>query len=138
MKISLRKSVLWIAVLVVLAVIFIQPATQRSKYIYDIQTISNKCTFDEYPQQDVRAVGNSIVVTMPIQTPTPCYEVKGDVGFFGSDIVVNLRTEKVGEVCVQCVGIVVAKVSISNLDKGLYGLQVNAPDKAIITTVKIE
>jgi hypothetical protein len=75
---------------------------------------------------------------MPIQTPTPCYEVEGTVSSFGSDIVVDLRTVQKGEVCVECIGVVVAKVTISNLDKGLYTLQVNAPDKAIIETVKIE
>lgn len=138
MKVSFRKAVLWAVVVVVLVVVFIQPSTQRGKYVYDIQTISSKCSFDENPEQDIRAIGKSIVITMPIQTPTPCYEVKGSVDFFGSDIVVNLKTEKKGEVCVECIGVVAAKVTISNLDKGTYNLQVNSPDKSIITTIKIE
>ncbi len=138
MKVSFRKAIIWVVALVIVAIVLVQPSTQRAKYVYDIDTVSNVCNFDEFQKQDIRAVRNSIVIVMPIQTPTPCYEVEGTVSSFGSDIVVNLQTKKKGEVCVECIGVVVAKVTISNLDKGTYGLQVNAPDKAIITTIKIE
>lgn len=137
MKVSFKKAVLWLVVAAVLAVVFIQPSTQTGKYVYNIETISNKCSFDENPQQSIRAIGDSIEIVMPIQTPTPCYEVKGNVGFFENDIVVNLETQKVGEVCVQCVGVVVAKVTIANLDPGSYSLQINTPDKSLVTTVRI-
>ena len=138
MRVSFTKAILWVVALVIVAIVLVQPGAQRAKYVYDVQTLSNTCNFDEYDQQDIRAVRDSIVIVMPIQTPTPCYDVEGTVSSFVSDIVVDLQTKKKGEVCVECIGVVVAKVTISNLDKGTYGLQVNAPDKAIITTIKIE
>lgn len=138
MKLSPAKLVIWLMAAVVLAVIFIQPGSETGKYVVQVETISNKCTFDENPQQDIRAVGDSIVITMPIQTPTPCYEVDGSVSFFRSDITVNLQTRKMDGMCVECVGVTVARVTISNLDSGDYTLQINAPDKSIRTGVKVK
>ena len=137
MKISYRKIIFWVLVIVVIAVVLVRPGT-HIQYDYRVETISNKCTFDESPEQDNRAVSNSIVIIMPIQTPTPCYEVEGKVSSVGTDLIVDLDVKEKGEVCVECVGITVARVTISNLDKGTYGLQVNTPDKAIITTIMIE
>lgn len=138
MKVSWAKAGIWIFVAAIIIVfVAIRPATQI-QYAYEIETVSNLCSFDEIPEQDIRAVGNSIVITLPIQTPTPCYEVEGTVTPAGKNsIVVNLETRQVGEVCVQCVGVVTAKVTISDLEKGIYGLQVNSPDKALITKIMI-
>ena len=141
MKVSFKKVVIWVVVVVVAAVVLIQPGSQRGKYIYQVETINGICNFDYLPQdqqQDVRVVRNSIVVTMPIQTPTPCYDVEGTVNSVGSDIVVNLQTKQRGETCAECLGIVVARVTISNLEKDTYSVQINTPDKSIITTAKVE
>ncbi|MBI4894793.1 MAG: hypothetical protein HY833_03600 [Candidatus Aenigmarchaeota archaeon] len=139
MKLSPAKMLIWVMAVVVLAVVFIQPGSETGKYVYQVETIDNKCTFDEYQQQDIRAVGDSILIVMPIQTPTPCYEVQGSVDFFRSDITVNLQTKKRAEACTaECVGVTVARVVISNLDSGTYGLQINAPDKSVRTSVKVK
>lgn len=39
---------------------------------------------------------------------------------------------EVGDICAECIGLVTARVTISNLADGTYGLQVKTPDKAII------
>lgn len=138
MKVSYRKIVLWALAAIVILFVLVQPSFQRGKYVYDIQTISNVCSFDEFPQQNVATSGgDTIIITMPIQTPTPCYTVKGTVNLFGSDMSVNLQTEKNSDTCAQCVGTVVAKVTISNLDKGTYSVQINTPDKQLIVPVKV-
>lgn len=138
MKVSFKKTVIWVIAVAVVALVLIQPATQRGKYVYQIDTTSNKCTFDENPEQSIEAGRSSMTITVPIQTPTPCYEVQGDVSFYGSDIVVNLKTVKKGETCAECIGVVAAKVTISNLDRGTYSVQINAPDRALqISTVKV-
>jgi len=131
MKFSFKKVVIWLLAMVVVAVVIVQPGTQSSKYVFQVETISNTCTFDEYQQQDVRTVGDSILIVMPIQTATPCYDAEGTVSFYGNDVTVNLDAVKKGEVCVECVGIVVARVTISNLDSGLYNVQINTPDKSL-------
>jgi hypothetical protein len=138
MKLSPSKLVIWLIAAVVLAVIFIQPGSETGKYVVQVETISNKCTFDENPQQDIRAVGDSIVIIMPIQTPTPCYEVEGVVNFFRNDITVNLQTKKMEGMCAECIGVTVARVTISNLDRGDYTLQINTPDKSIRTNVRVK
>jgi hypothetical protein len=139
MKLSPAKMLIWVMAVVVLAVVFIQPGSETGKYVYQVETVDNKCNFDEYAQQDIRAVGDSILITMPIQTPTPCYDVQGSVSFFRSDITVNLQTKKKEGVCTaECVGITVARVVISNLDPGTYSLQINAPDKSVRTNVKVK
>lgn len=138
MKVSYRKLAIWAAIAIVAAVILLQPVTQRGKYVYQIETISNTCTFDVYPQQNATVSGSTLTLVVPIQTPTPCYDVNGTVNFSGSDIFVNLQTEKRGQVCVDCIGEVVGKVTISNLDRGDYSVHVTAPDKSVTQQVKIE
>lgn len=139
MKFSPRKLVIWVAAAIILAVFFVQPGTQQSKYITQIETVSKVCTFDEYPQQDVRSVGNSIVVTMPVQTPTSCYDVTGTTNFYGNDITVNLKAALTNGTCSsQCVGVIVSRITLSNLDRGDYSVHVNAPDRSLtFSNVKV-
>lgn len=139
MRVSLTKAVIWVAAVVVVLVLVssLQNLGRAERFTYQVETVANKCTFDVSPEQSIEAVGNSIVIVMPIQTATPCYEVEGTVSSQGSDIVVDLTTKKVGDVCAECLGIVTARVTISNLADGTYGLQVKTPDKAIITNVRV-
>lgn len=132
MKISVKKSLIWVAVAIIAVVIVMQPGNKTEKFVYDIETISQTCNFDVFEGQDVRSVEDSIIITMPIQTPTPCYDVTGTVNFFGSDIVVNLDTKAKDGFCAECIGTVVAKVTLSNLDKGTYDVQLNTPDKHLV------
>ena len=138
MKFSFKKIVIWLLLIVAVAVVLVQPGTQRGKYIFQVETVSNTCTFDEYKQESVESTRDSIVIIEPIQTATPCYDIEGSVNFFGSDIAVNLQAKKKGDTCAECIGIVVAKVTISNLDKGTYDLQISAPDRSILKTVRVE
>jgi hypothetical protein len=140
MKVSFRKAVIWVAVVVVVLVLIssLQNLSKGERFTYQIETIANKCTFDVSPVQEINVIENSIVITMPIQTPTPCYDVKGTVSSQGNDIVIDLKTKRVGDICVECVGVVTARVTISNLSDGTYNLQVKTPDKSIIKTVNVE
>ena len=104
---------------------------------FTIETVSSTCMTGEQ-DLDIRAVENSIVIIAPIQTPNPCYSVTGDVKFSGGDIEVELSTVSKQEICVQCIGEVIGKVVIQNLPKGIYGVKLRTPDKALITTITIE
>lgn len=138
MKFSFRKTVLWILAAVVIITIFVQPTFYSGKYNVQVETISNKCSFDENPEQEIRTTGSSIVIIMPIQTATPCYEVEGTMSSYRNDLTVDLKTVRKGEICVECLGTVVARVTISNLNSGEYSLHVNAPDKSITQTVNVK
>lgn len=132
MKISVKKSLIWVAVAAVAILVVMQPGNRTEKFVYDIDTVSQTCNFDVFEGQDVRSVENSIIITMPIQTPTPCYDVTGTVNFFNRNIVVDLDTKARDGFCAECIGTVVARVTLSNLDKGSYDVQVNAPDKHLV------
>ncbi len=132
MKISVKKSLIWVAVAAIAIVVVMQPGSRTEKFVYDIDTISQTCNFDVFEGQDVKSVEDSIIITMPIQTPTPCYDVTGTVNFFGRDVVVNLETRAKDGFCAECIGTVVARVTLSNLDSGKYDIQVNAPDKHLV------
>ncbi len=125
--------VIVVAVLVVLKIL----PTRQSIPDFTIETTSSTCMSEEHAL-DIRAVGNSIVITAPIQTPTPCYSIVGDVKISVEEIEVDLSTVSKQNACIQCVGEVTGKVIIQNLTKGVYGVKVNTPDKATITTIMIE
>lgn len=105
---------------------------------WTVETISAGCGTVEDGELDIRAVGSSIVITAPMQTSNPCYDAAADVSFDGSNILVEIRAESRGGVCIECVGKVVGRVTISNLAPGVYGVDVRTPDKAALTTIMIE
>ncbi len=105
--------------------------------VWNVETISAECGSVEDVDLDIRAVGNSIVVTAPMQTSNPCYDAAADVSIDGGDILVEIRAESRGGVCIECIGRVVGRVTISNLAPGNYGLDVRTPDKAALTTIMI-
>lgn len=102
-----------------------------------IDTISSTCMTGEH-DLDIRAEGNSIVITTPIQTPNPCHVVGGDVKISGREIEVDLHTVPKEGACIECVGEVTGRIVIPDLAKGIYGVKVSAPGKAAITTIMIE
>ncbi len=103
-----------------------------------METLSAECGTVVDGELDIRAVGNSIVITIPMQTSVPCYDAVADVSIDGNAILVEINAESRGEVCIECVGRVVGRVTISNLAPGTYGLDVRTPDKAALTTIMIE
>jgi hypothetical protein len=105
---------------------------------WDVETLSSECGTVVDGELDIRGVGNSIVITAPMQTSTPCYDAAADVAINGNDILVEINAESRGEVCIECVGKIVGRVTISNLAPGSYGLDVRTPDKAVLTTIMIE
>ena len=134
---------IWYKVLIPLVIVLALVAVieiltvQKPAPLFTIETISPTCMAENH-ELDIRAVGNSIVITAPIQTPNPCYSVVGDVKFSGMDIDVDLSAVSKQDVCIQCIGEVTGKVVIQNLTKGIYGVKVKTPDKAAITTIMIE
>lgn len=104
---------------------------------FTIETISSTCLSEQH-DLDMRAEGNSIVITAPIQTPNPCYSVVGDVKINGRDIYVDLSAVSKQDTCIQCIGEVTGKVVIQNLTKGTYNIKINTPDKSKTTVIMIE
>ncbi len=102
-----------------------------------IETLSTKCRSEQTPS-DIRAVGNTIIIIEAIETPNPCYEVKGEVTIEGTEIVVKLKPENTGDLCIQCIGEVVGRVTIPNLPMGIYSVKLETPQRAAITTIKVE
>jgi len=107
----------------VIAIVSFIPKTQSVQPSFTIETISATCV-TEINDLDIQAIGNSIVITAPMQTPNPCYSVEGDVKISGNDIEIDLSAVPKQDVCIQCVGEVTGKVVIPNLSKGMYGVDV--------------
>ena len=100
------------------------------------ETLSAKCKVAGTPS-DIQAVDNTIIITAGVVTPTPCYEIKGSVKIEGTEIVVRLEPESRGEVCVQCIGEIVGRVTIPDLPRGIYSVTLQTPESASITTIRI-
>lgn len=126
-----------IVILAIVSVIAIQPETPSEGERIKIETISAGCFVGD-TNPDIRAVGKSIVITQPIKTSNPCYEATGTVDINGNEIEVNLDAAETRKICIQCLGEIVARVTIRDLESGIYGLKVNAPGYAAITTIIIE
>jgi|GEM_PF-3578403 len=102
------------------------------------ETISSACISGERGEIGITAAGSSIVITVPIETPTPCYEVRAEATMKEGTIAVSVSTDPKGGFCAQCLGIVVGRITIPNLSPGTYGLTVATPSSAAITTIMIE
>ena len=125
-------------VILIITIVILQKSTlPELKSDFTIETISSTCMTEEH-DLDIRALGNSIVIIAPIQTPNPCYSIVGDVKFSGRDIEVDLSAVSKQGICIQCIGDVTGKVVIQNLTKGTYGVEVKTPNKAAITTIMVE
>ena len=134
---KLHLSLTGLAAVVALIVSVELLASPEVNPAFKIDTVSSACMSEQH-DLDIRAVGNSVVITAPMQTPNPCYSIVGDVKFSGRDIEVDLSAASKQEICIQCVGEVTGKVVIQNLTKGGYGVTVKTPDRAAITTIMIE
>ncbi len=100
------------------------------------ETLSAKCKVAETPSA-VQVEGNTIIITAGLVTPTPCYEMKGNVKIEGTDIVVRLEPQSKGEVCMQCIGEVVGRVTVPDLPPGIYSVTLQTPESASITTIRV-
>lgn len=132
----LYKTLISLAIVVAIVVV-VEILTTRPTPNFTIETLSASCMTEER-DLDIKAERNSIVIIAPVQTPNPCYSVVGGVKFSGRDIEVDLSTVSKQDICIQCIGEVTGKVVIQNLTKGTYGIKVNTPDRAAITTIMIE
>ena len=132
MKISWRKASLWIVAGAIAIFAILQPVTHQGQIEYKVETISNTCNFDVFPDQEVRTENGDIVIVMPIQAPNPCHDVTGVATVTGNEIEVNMELVQVGEFCAQCIGTVVGQVTISDLNSGEYKIKINTPDKSLI------
>lgn len=100
------------------------------------ETMSAGCKSGD-TQGDIRTDGNTIIVTEAVTTPNPCYKIRGKVKIEGTDIVVRLEPENEGELCIQCVGEIIGKVSVSGLQSGMYSVRVELPERVVTTSIKI-
>lgn len=133
-SIPLAGVVIIISILVITSTMNSQPSTNIHNFT--IETISATC-MTEGQNLDVRSDGNSIIISVPIKTPNPCYDVKGDVKINDKNIEVDLSTVAKPEICIGCIGEVTGKVTINNLSKGTYSVKIITPDKSTTTNVEI-
>lgn len=103
-----------------------------------IETISARCMSGKTEPFDVRVEEKSVIITQSLMAGTPCHEVKGSVRVIKNDIVVRLWTERIGDVCTMCIGEIVGKVTIPNLTKGTYLVNVSTQQGESVVSVKIE
>lgn len=113
------------------------PAT-RGEPTITITTLSAQCQGAERPRSKTEVLGDTIVITEPLTTPTPCYRVTGDVTIQRGEIVVTLQPEQKGGMCIECLGRLLGEVRISHLPKGDYEVQIKTPEHVTRTTLEIE
>lgn len=105
---------------------------------FNIETLTTQCKSEEATPSEIITEGNSIILIQVFQTPDPCHEIKGNVTFEGNEITVNLKTEDTGQMCIQCIAEVIGKVTISNLSKGTYDLNIRTMERDERTRIEIE
>ena len=128
-------AIVLILVIVGMAALSVPPAPV--KIPITTETLSAACLSGERGEMDIRAVGNSIIVIAPIETPNPCYSVSAEATIENGNIKVEMTTRASAEICIQCIGAVTGKVMVPNLAPGLYGLDVRTPSSAATTTITV-
>jgi hypothetical protein len=103
----------------------------------DVRTTSADCAVATIPVTEARATGRTIVITAEMDTPNPCFRVTGSVEVLGTRIVGSLAVVSTNSACIQCLGRVVGEVTISNLQPGVYTLQIDTPGGEFIRTVEV-
>ncbi len=99
-----------------------------NKLDYQIDIISNSCEIDNSILESVNIIDNKILINTTIKNlPNPCYNVKGYASISGKNININLNTEKIDAICIQCESNIVTQITISNLDSGKYNVIINSP-----------
>jgi hypothetical protein len=86
-----------------------------------------------------QSVGGSLVIIEAIGTPTPCYDVVGDVQVeeFLHEIVVGLEAVPVLGLCAQVPTYVVGRATIVGLPTGEYSVRLTSPRNTVNTTITI-
>jgi hypothetical protein len=127
-----------IGVLIVAGLYVSYSAKATSSLPLRVETILASCFTDgEVGGGEIRAVSNSIVITQPIQTSTPCYEATAIAEMRGREIGVKIGARPVGDVCIQCVGEIVARVAVTDLPAGVYKLNIEYPGGASEATITV-
>lgn len=101
------------------------------------ESLQAACLSGERGAIEVRAAGSSIIITAPIQTPTPCYDVSGEAAMEGRSIRVVFRTAAKPGICVQCLGLVTGRATLSGIAPGSYEVEVTTPGGTERTTVTL-
>jgi hypothetical protein len=128
-------AVVLILAIVGLAAVSIPPAA--TSLPISTETVSSACLSGERGEMDIRASGSSIVITAPIETPTPCHTIDALATLQDGTITVVMSARQGEGFCIQCVGVVTARATIPSLAPGIYGLDVRTPSSAAITTITV-
>ena len=102
-----------------------------------VEILSSSCLSGQSLDMDIMDIENSIVITAPIETPTPCYDINSNATLAGNNIDIKFYTFPKPGICIQCVGIVVTKATVRDLDPGIYSLKVTTPNRATITEITV-
>jgi hypothetical protein len=126
-----------IGVLIVAGLYVSYSAKATSSLPLRVETILASCFAGGGRGGEIRAISNSIVITQPIQTSTPCYEATATAEMRGREIGVKIGVQPVGQVCIQCVGEIVARVAVTDLPAGVYKLNIEYPGGASEATITV-
>lgn len=112
------------------------PAIETAPLV-TIETRSAECQGAEAPRSTMAVSGDTLVITEPLATPTPCYRVTGEVTVEPGRIVVTLQSEQRPGMCIECLGVVVGEVRISRMPQGTYEVEVQTPERVTRRTLEI-
>ncbi|MEM2290769.1 MAG: hypothetical protein QW711_03955 [Candidatus Korarchaeum sp.] len=94
--------------------------------LVELLSSSGRCGYQEDPSLRVRVEGSFAYANYSLGHANPCGRfVLSSYEISGSKIRVNLRMVDIGEICVQCMGVIEAKLRIGPLAEGSYELCVN-------------
>jgi len=109
--------------------------------VYTIKTLSAECGSGDIGgfEESIVSVDKGLLKLVEyFETPTPCYEVTGNVSVVGNDIVVNLGLLPTSDICIECIGLVVGEIKVHNLEKGEYKLKVKTPKGESTKSIHVE
>jgi hypothetical protein len=91
---------------------------------YLVETVSATCQSRlSEPSIDVR--DDTLIVTESLQTPNPCYGVEGTAVLVDHQITVEFFPDDRGGACIECLGTIVGRITITDLPPGDYTVMVH-------------
>ena len=93
-------------------------------------SIGASCTAGEGPTAIISLRGDRVFFSGSVMAPTPCHELEAELvipptEIYPQTIIVDITAQETpGTICIQCIGEILFKGEIRNLDPGEYEIQV--------------
>ncbi len=137
---AMARTVTTLMPLVLLLLLLSQCASMPRTYPpppYTVETLTAACQ-SRPVLPEIRVAGNSVILTEAIQTPNPCYTIRGHVEMTDHHLDVELYPVRREEVCVQCIGELVGRITITDLPAGDYSVTLRTRQRETNTTITIK